>query len=114
MARISLKRHCSSAEVICHAIWRRFRFTLSFRDVEELLQRGIGASYETVRCWTIKFGPQIAKKLQRCRAPPSPRWHLDEMACNINGERMFLWRAVDDEGEVLDPLFKSAATPAQR
>jgi putative transposase len=103
MARISFKRHRFPAEVIRHSVWLCFRFTLSFRDVEELLaQRGICVSYETVRCWTIKFGPQIAKKLQRRRAPPSPRWHLDEMVCNINGERVFLWRAVDDEGEVLD------------
>jgi len=72
-----------------------FRFTLSFRDVEELLaQRGIGVSYETVRCWTIKFGPQIAAKLRRRRAPPSPRWHLDEMVCNIGGERVYLWRGL--------------------
>ena len=67
-----------------------------------LAQRGIGVSYETVRCWTIKFGPQIAANLRQPRAPPSPRWHLDEMVCNIGGERVYLWRAVDDEGEVLD------------
>jgi putative transposase len=103
MARISFKRHRFPAEVIRHAVWLYFRFTLSFRDVEEMLaQRGIGLSYETVRCWTIKFGPQIAKKLQRRRAPPSPRWHLDEVVCNIGGERVYLWRAVDDEGDVLD------------
>ena len=81
----------------------QLRFTLSFRDVEELLaQRGISVSYETLRCWTIKFGPQIAAKLRHRRAAASPRWHLDEMVCNINGERAYLWRAVDDEGEVLD------------
>ena len=103
MARISFKRHRFPADVIRHAVWLYFRFTLSFRDVEEMLaQRGIGVSYETVRCWTIKFGPQIAAKLKHRRAPPSPRWHLDEMVCNIGGERVYLWRAVDDEGEVLD------------
>jgi len=61
-----------------------------------LAQRGIGVSYETVRCWTIQFGPQIAANLRQRRAPPSPRWHLDEMVCNIGGERVYLWRAVDD------------------
>lgn len=72
MARLSFKRQRFPADVIRHAVWLYFRFTLSFRDVEELLaQRGIGVSYETVRCWTIKFGPQIAKKLQRRKAPPS-------------------------------------------
>ncbi len=103
MAAISYKRHRFPAEVICHAVWLYFRFTLSFRDVEELLvQRGIEVSYETIRCWTLKFGPQIARNLNRRKSPPSPRWHLDEMVCTIGGERMYLWRAVDDEGEVLD------------
>ena len=103
MARLSFKRHRFPPDVIRHAVWLYFRFTLSFRDVEELLaQRGISVSYETVRCWTIKFGPKIAAKLRHRRAAPSPRWHLDEMVCNINGERAYLWRAVDDEGEVLD------------
>lgn len=103
MTRISFKRHRFPADVIRHAVWLDFRFTLSFRHVEEMLaQRGIAVSYETVRCWTIKFGPQIAAKLRRRHAPPSPRWHLDEMVCNIGGERVYLWRAVDDEGDVLD------------
>jgi putative transposase len=86
--------------VIRHAIWLDFRFTLSFRDVEEVLaQRGVEVSYETIRCWTIKFGPQIARNLKRKRPAPSPRWHVDEVVCNIDGKRMYLWRAVDDEGE---------------
>ena len=67
-----------------------------------MAQRGIEVSYETIRCWTIKFGPQFARALRRRRPAPSPRWHLDEMVCNVRGKRMYLWRAVDDEGEVLD------------
>ena len=67
-----------------------------------LAQRGIDVSYETIRCWTIKFGPQIARNLKRERPAPSSRWHLDEVVCNIGGKLMYLWRAVDDEGEVLD------------
>jgi putative transposase len=103
MAALSFKRHRFPADVIRHAVWLYFRFTLSFRDVDELLaQRGIEVSYETIRCWTIKFGPQIARNLRRKRPAPSPRWHLDEMVCNVGGQRMYLWRAVDDEGEVLD------------
>ena len=103
MKSISFKRHRFPADVIRHAVWLYFRFTLSFRDVEELLaQRGIDVSYETIRCWTIKFGPLIARRLKRRRPAPSPRWHLDEMVCSIGGKRMYLWRAVDDEGEVLD------------
>ena len=103
MRPLSFKRHRFPADVIRHAIWLYFRFTLSFRDVEEMLaQRGIEVSYETIRCWTIKFGPQIARNLKRRRTAPSPRWHLDEMVCTVGGRRMYLWRAVDDEGEVLD------------
>lgn len=103
MTRISYKRHRFPPTIIQHAVWLYFRFTLSLRDVEEMLaQRGIEVSYETIRCWTIKFGPKIAANLRRRKQPPSPRWHLDEMVCKIGGERMFLWRAVDDEGEVMD------------
>ena len=100
---LSFKRHRFPPDVIRHAVWLYFRFTLSFRDVEEMLAaRGIDVSYETIRCWTIKFGPQIARNLKRKRPAPSPRWHLDEVVCNIGDKRMYLWRAVDDEGEVLD------------
>jgi putative transposase len=75
---------------------------LSLRDVEEILaERGIDASYEAIRNWCRKFGPQIAKNLKRSRAAPSPRWHLDEMVSRIGGRHMYVWRAVDDEGEVL-------------
>ncbi|HRH20619.1 MAG TPA: IS6 family transposase [Brevundimonas sp.] len=103
MRPISFKRHRFPADVIRQAVWLYFRFTLSFRDVEEMLaQRGIEVSYETIRSWTIKFGPLIAQNLKRRRPAPSPRWHLDEVVCNIGGKRMYLWRAVDDEGEVLD------------
>ena len=105
MKPISFKRHRFPAAVIRHAVWLYYRFTLSFRDVEELLaQRGIEVSYETVRCWTLKFGPQIAANLRRCRCLPTGRWHLDEMYVRIGGQKMWLWRAVDDEGEVLDVL----------
>jgi putative transposase len=67
-----------------------------------MARRGIEVSYETIRRWTIKFGPQFAGALRRRRPAPSSRWHLDERVCNVRGKRMYLWRAVDDEGEVLD------------
>jgi transposase-like protein len=103
MKPLSFKHHRFPPEVIRHAVWLYFRFSLSLRDVEELLaQRGIDVSYETIRCWTIKFGPLIARRLRKQRPCPTPRWHLDEMVCSIGGRRMYLWRAVDDEGEVLD------------
>jgi putative transposase len=102
---ISFKRHRFPADVIRHAVWLYFRFSLSFRDVEELLaQRGIEVSRETIRCWVIKFGPLIAANLRRTRSRPTGRWHLDDVVVKIGGRRMYLWRAVDDEGEVLDVL----------
>jgi len=83
-------------------------FTLSYRDVEEVLaQRGLDVSYETVRRWVLKFGPLIARNLRQRRPRPSARWHLDEMVVRIAGRRMYLWRAVDHEGEVLDMLVQS-------
>ena len=86
-------------------MWLYLRFTLSYRDVEDLLaERGLGISYETVRSWVLKFGPVIARRLRRHRPRPSDRWHLDEMVVRIAGKRMYLWRAVDHEGEVLDML----------
>ena len=95
MSPISFKRHRFPSDVIRYAVWLYFRCTKSFRDVEELLtQRGIEVSYETILCWTIKFGPQIAENLRKRRPSPSPRWHLDEMVCKIGGRRMYLWRAV--------------------
>ena len=91
MKPVSFKRHRFPADVIRHAVWLYFRFTMSLRDVEELLaERGIDVSYETIRCWVNKFGPQIAENLRRKRPPPSPRWHLDEMVCKVRGKRMYL------------------------
>ena len=80
-------------------------FTLSFRDVEDVLaERGIDISNETVRRWFLKFGRPIASNLRRSRPRASARWHLDEMVIKIRGRKHWLWRAVDDEGEVLDFL----------
>ncbi len=97
--------HRFPPEIICHAVWLYLRFTLSFRDVEELLaERGLDISYETIRRWVLKFGPQFARELRRRRTRPSSVWHLDEMVIRIGGERFWLWRALDSEGEVLDIL----------
>jgi putative transposase len=105
MVQLSYRRHRFPAEIIQHAIWLYLRFTLSYRDVEEVLaERGLDVSYETVRRWVLKFGPLIARKLRQARPRPSARWHLDEMVIRIAGKRMYLWRAVDHEGEVLEML----------
>ena len=105
MAQLCYRRHRSPPEIIQHAMGLYLRFTLSYRDVEELLAaRGLDISYETVRRWVLKFGPAIARRLRERRPRPSNRWHLDEMVVRIAGKRMYLWRAVDHEGEVLDIL----------
>jgi putative transposase len=105
MPSISYARHQFPPAVIRQTVWLYLRFTLSFRDVEDLLaERGLDISYETVRRWVLKFGPTVARNLRRLRPRPSPRWHLDETVGRIAGKRMYLWRAVDDEGEVLDVL----------
>jgi len=102
---ISFARHQFPPEIIRHAVWLYLRFTLSFRDVEDLLaERGLDVSYETVRRWVLKFGPLFARELSHRRPRPTPRWHLDEMAVIIAGKQFWLWRAIDDEGEVLDLL----------
>jgi putative transposase len=105
MRNISFKRHRFPPEFICHAVWLYARFTLSYRDVEDLLaERGLDISYETVRRWFLKFGAQIARNLRRKRPTPSDHWHLDEMVIVIRGKRHWLWRVVDNEGEVLEFL----------
>jgi transposase-like protein len=105
MTRISFARHQFPPLIIRHTVWLYLRFTLSYRDVEDLLaERGLDVSYESVRRWVLKFGPLFARELRRRRHRPTSRWHFDEMAVLIGGEQFWLWRAVDDEGEVLDLL----------
>jgi putative transposase len=102
---ISFDRHQFPPTIIRHAVWLYVRFTLSYRDVEDLLaERGLDVSCETVRRWVLKFGPLFARELRHRRPRPTARWHLDEMAVTIAGRRFWLWRGVDDEGEVLDLL----------
>ena len=96
-------RHRFPPVIIRRAIWMYFRFNLSFRDVEELMiERGVDVSYETIRRWVDKFGSQYAKRIKSRCDPPSPVWHFDEVYTKINGKMVYLWRAVDDEGTVLD------------
>src|SRR5215510_12079314 len=110
MAPLCYRRHRFPPEIIRPTIWLYLRFTLSYRDVEELLaERGLDISYETVRRWVLKFGPAIARRLRQRRPWPSDRWHLDGMVIRIAGVRMYLWRAVDHEGEVLDMLVQRRA-----
>ena len=108
MTSISFARHQFPPDVIRHAVWLYQRFTLSYRDVEDMLaERGLDLTYETVRRWVTKFGPLFAKELRKRRPRPTSRWHLDEMVVKIAGKRNWLWRAVDEEGEVLDILVQS-------
>ena len=102
---ISFARHQFPPAIIQHSVWLYVSFTLSYRDVEDLLaERGLDVSYETVRRWVLKFGPLFARELRSRRSRPTARWHLDETAVTNASQHFWLWRAVDDEGEVLDLL----------
>src|SRR3954469_6092056 len=97
-----------SAEVISHAVWLYFRFPLSLRMVEEMLAaRGIVVSHETVRQWALKFGQEFANRIRRRLPQAGDKWHLDEVAIKIAGVQHWLWRAVDQNGMVLDVLVQS-------
>ncbi len=101
----SYKRYRYPAEITAHTIWLYFQFNLSFRDVEELMAaRGVLLSYEIVRRWTLKFGQQYANELRRRRPQPGDTWHLDAVFLTIQGKTAYLWRAVDQHGNVLDIL----------
>ena len=105
MQSISYARHQFAPELIRHVVWIYLRFTLSNGDVEELLaERGLEVSYETVRRWVLKFGPTIARNLRRLPPKPTGTWHLDEMVISIQGRQMYLWRAGNIDGEILDIL----------
>ena len=104
----SYKGHRYPVEVIAHCVWLYFRFPLSFREVEELmLERGVMVSHETIRRWCAKFGQSYANGLRRQRPRPGDKWHLDEVFIRVNGERKYLWRAVDADGNVLDILVQN-------
>jgi len=101
-------RHRFPSEIISHCVWLYFRFSLSFRDVEEMLaMRGVALSYETVREWCLKFGQTYANHLRRRSPRPGDKWHLDEVFLKINGRLHYLWRAVDQDGDVLDILVQN-------
>ncbi len=100
-------------EIISHAVWLYYRFSLSYRDVEELLaERGIIVTYETVRQWCLKFGQHYANQLRRRQPKTGEKWHLDEVFLKINGKTSYLWRAVDQDGNVLDILVQSRRNKA--
>jgi putative transposase len=104
----SYQGHRYPVEVISHCVWLYFRFPLSLREMEELmLQRGVIVSYETVRRWCSKFGQAYATELRRRRPRPGDRRHLAEVFVRINGEQEYLWRAVDQDGNVLDILVRN-------
>ena len=102
------RRHRFPSEVISHCVWLYFRFSISYRDVEEMMAvRGLTLTYESIRRWCLKFGQTYANGLRRRRPRPGDRWHLDEVFLKINGQVHYLWRAVDQDGDVLDILVQS-------
>jgi putative transposase len=105
MTKISYAGYRFPPEIIHQAMWLYLRFALSLRDVDDLLaERGVAVSCKTVRRWVNHFGPMIAADLRKRRLKPHATWHLDEVYLKIDGHMVYLWRAVDAEGEVLDVL----------
>ena len=105
MQEVSYRRHRFHPDIIQQAVWLYYRFTMSYRDVEDLLaERGIDASYETGRLWVLKFGRAYARQIRKHRPSAFDPWRLDEVFVNIGGKQMYLRRAVYGEGEVLDLL----------
>jgi putative transposase len=102
------RRHRFPAEVISHCVWLYFRFSVSYRDVEEMMaMRGLLLTHETIRYWCLKFGQAYANNSRRRQPRTGDRWHLDEVFLKINGRVHYLWRAVDQDGDVLDILVQS-------
>jgi hypothetical protein len=102
------KNHRFPGEIISPGVWLYHRFPLSYRDVQELLfERGIDVTHEAIRQWCLKFGQDYANQLKHRRAQPDDTWHLDEVDLTINGKRHDLWRAVDQDDNVLDILVQS-------
>jgi len=107
-ARSRYRRHRFPPEIIGYAVWVYHRFCLSFRDVEDLLaERGIIVSYEAIRQWCWKFGPDYARRLKKKQGRLGDTWYLDELFVRINGQQQYLWRAVDQDGDVIDILLQS-------
>ena len=104
----SYKRHRFPPYIISYAVWLYFRFNLSHRDIEDLLaQRGIIVSYESIRLWCIKFGRNYARRLKRRHTGYGDTFYIDEVFVKINSKQQYLWRAVDQEGEVIDVFLQS-------
>jgi putative transposase len=113
VTKISHSGYRFSPEIIHQAIWLYLRFTFSLRDAEDLLaERGVAVSYETARRWVNHFGPMIAADLRKRRLKPNTTWHLDEVYLKVGSRMVYLWRAVDAEGEVLDVLVQSKRSKA--
>jgi putative transposase len=99
------KNHRFPIDIVARAVWLYFRFNLSLREVEEMmLERGVVVSYETIRRWCRTHGAEYARRLRRKSPSPNDIWHLDEVVVRLNGRKCWLWRAVDQDGYVLDEI----------
>ena len=102
------KRHRFPPEIISYAVWLYYRFNLSHRDIEDMLaERGILVTRESIRLWCNKFGPQYARRLKRAHQGYGDAFYIDEVFVKIDGKRRYLWRTVDQDGEVIDIFLQS-------
>src|SRR5262245_15500379 len=106
------KNHRFPGEIISHGVWLYYRFSLSYRDVQEILfERGITVTHEAIRQWCLKFGQDYANQLKRRRAQPGDKWHLDEVFLTINGKRHYLWRGFCQVVEAEMLIRQAGASP---
>ncbi len=102
------KRHRFPPDIISYAVWLYYRFNLSHRDIEDLFaERGITVSHESIRLWCIKFGATYSRRLKRRHQGYGDTFYIDEVCVKINGELNYLWRAVDQDGEVVDVFLQA-------
>ena len=102
------KRHRFSPDIISYAVWLYYRFNLSHRDIEDLLaERGVTVSREAIRLWCIKFGAIYTRRLKRNHRGYGDTFYIDEVFVKINGKQYYLWRAVDQDGEVVDVFLQA-------
>ena len=113
--KLSYRGYRFPPDIIAHAVWLYYRFTLSLRDIEDLLaERGITVSYETIRQWCATFAPHYARRIRKSSGPRGDCWFLDEVTVTIQGRRRYVWRAVDQDGDVIDILIQKHKDIATR
>ena len=98
------QRYRYHSSIISHCVWLYYRFTLSYSDIKLIMmKKGISVTYESIRYWSLKFGKIYAKRIKKTKQY-GDYVYMDEVFCKIQGKRVYLWRAVDQDGQTIDVL----------